>query len=528
MGNICIKPDPDPTPPPPQPPRNPIPTPTYGNVKLKWSDLEVTNCKVLHSTAYGVDVKAVLKSNQADVIVKVITSEMAIDEEDFERVTAKLLEEARFLIDAEKLMTYNECVVKTYGLVRGPLPTALCRMFHLNTQTPTQASGIVTSYDNISLEEYLEEARIKRKTISMEEKLRLLRGISVGLSELHAIGFIHSDIKLSNVRLSSDKPPIVRLCGFESAIISADGSSGSNLQESMLMKTLTERGTARYNAPELLYDYTKEDGGISKPTRKTDVFAFALLSWEVLSGQKAYANINSDMKLAKAVHDNVRPDLSALPSDTPPEVIALITACWSNDRNERKTAVQIFSVLNQLCSRSGGRVTNEGTKPSPNPQTEPSTKFDIFLSHSQAQKHSLDYVLHYLVQNKYKVWYEMAAPTDMTLERNKTTKKLIADCSAVICCVSNQYLDTDICMREYRLAREHNKPVICLIMEPTYIDLSQTDFRDLCQPNSNSYVDLKSFAAIDWTHEIEDMKSLYTKLREIYRALQGKGISSRA
>ncbi len=88
-------------------------------------------------------------------------------------------------------------------------------------------------------------------TISLVEKIRLLKGIARGLAELHAVGIVHGDIKPDNILLSGDNPPQVRLADFGLSLVRT--SVLDPLNASSLVQTTHARGTPVYCAPEQMY-----------------------------------------------------------------------------------------------------------------------------------------------------------------------------------------------------------------------------------------------------------------------------------
>jgi hypothetical protein len=63
--------------------------------------------------------------------------------------------------------------------------------------------------------------------------------------------------------------------------------------------------------------------GIGKSTqlvrasRSTDMYAFAILAWEVLTGQLPFHDCCNDSQLKRALENNVRPDVTAICVDIP-------------------------------------------------------------------------------------------------------------------------------------------------------------------------------------------------------------------
>ena len=182
----------------------------------------------------------------------------------------------------------------------------------------------------------------------MVDKVRIICGIARALAGLHAVGIVHADLKLENVLLSGDNPPEVRIADFGSSLFGPRPTSG--LGKSSLAMTTHIMGSPVYNAPEILFNPYDHQTTTAKPSRKTDMYAFSLLAWEVLSQAELFPDINSEAVLASVVHQGTRPPLSAIPADTPPQVVELITSCWDKNRGKRKTAAQCVQVLEAVLA----------------------------------------------------------------------------------------------------------------------------------------------------------------------------------
>jgi serine/threonine protein kinase len=64
------------------------------------------------------------------------------------------------------------------------------------------------------------------------------------------------------------------------------------------------RGTPLYCAPEMLTNpYADEvNYQVAKPSRKTDMYAYGVLAWEVVTQKKPFADIGSEIILCAKVH----------------------------------------------------------------------------------------------------------------------------------------------------------------------------------------------------------------------------------
>jgi serine/threonine protein kinase len=129
---------------------------------------------------------------------------------------------------------------------------------------------------------------------------------------------------------------------------------------SSLQQTKKLRGTPIFCAPEMLVNPFDVgfDETVAKPSRKTDIYAFALLCWQVLVQKPPFGDLRTEGALCAKVHQGVRPSMNELPTDTPEEVKALMIACWDSDRSKRKSAVECSAVL-AMCNSSLNLIASD-------------------------------------------------------------------------------------------------------------------------------------------------------------------------
>ena len=195
-----------------------------------------------------------------------------------------------------------------------------------------------------------------------------------------------------NILLSSGTPCHIRLADFGQTMTREQNS----VQQSTLVETNYTHGTPIYSAPELLHNPYRDLDGVDslqddqvyQPSRKTDVYAFAILAWEVLTEQKPFSNIYKESLLGAKIHQGYRPSLADLPADTPKRLSRLIEKCWDGKRSKRYTAVECYSVLQYLY--------NTLTK----------ARFEIFLSHDETIHRGLSkFIFHRLSQHGYSIYF---------------------------------------------------------------------------------------------------------------------------
>ena len=323
----------------------------------------------------------VFVQQKTDVAVKVLTraQNSLVSDKEFQKMCDKAFQEVHVLQEAESRMLYRDCIIRTFGIARGQLPDHITSL--LGMRSGVEGVGIVMKFEGGgSLEAYLSRQR------SMGDKLRVLEGIARGLTELHGLGIIHSDIKPENILLSTDKPPEVRLADFGLSVFRND----KRLSKSSLVQTTHSRGTPIYFAPEMLmnpYQVTQKKV-IAQSSRKTDIYAFALLAWEVLSQNQAFFDVDTEGELCAKVHQGYRPPVEQLPKNTPTGVVALIKSCWDTNRQRRHTAVECLCTLQFYFGVYSKK------------------KFDVFYSHSPKKNPISLFLLQHLIRLGYRVWFD--------------------------------------------------------------------------------------------------------------------------
>ncbi len=113
------------------------------------------------------------------------------------------------------------------------------------------------------------------------EILDALTAAADGLAAAHDSGLVHRDVKPDNIFVGSDRR--VRIGDFGLAQLANDARTGSALAGATGDHTMTGSvlGTPAYMAPEQI------EG--KEVDARTDQFAFAVVAWEALSGQRPFA-----------------------------------------------------------------------------------------------------------------------------------------------------------------------------------------------------------------------------------------------
>ena len=191
--------------------------------------------------------------------------------------------------------------------------------------------------------------RLKRGRIPVDESLAIAKQIADALAEAHEKGIVHRDLKPANVKLAPDGKVKVLDFGLAKAVV-GDGSGAGPTSTPTLLPTMTSAGTAigmilgtaAYMSPEQAR---------GKPVdRRTDVWAFGCVLYEMLTGTRAFAGEDITDTLAAIVRDE--PDWTRLPADLPPAVRVLLQRCLVKDRAERLSDISVVRFLMSDAAKS--------------------------------------------------------------------------------------------------------------------------------------------------------------------------------
>lgn len=186
--------------------------------------------------------------------------------------------------------------------------------------------GLLMEYvDHLSLEELIQ----RRGRVSVEVALDLFAPVLAGVHAAHRAGVLHRDLKPSNVLLARTTAGLVpKVSDFGIAKVVADGLDGST-REGVAM------GTPGYMAPEQVLDARSVDA-------RTDIFALGSILYELLTGQRAFADETGNVSVRSTVNGTVRP-IDDLVEGVPAEVSAAVERSMAKSRDDRFESVAAFA-----------------------------------------------------------------------------------------------------------------------------------------------------------------------------------------
>lgn len=159
----------------------------------------------------------------------------------------------------------------------------------------------------------------RRGRLPLDEALALLGAIADALAAAHAAGIVHRDLKPANVLLEpTPDGPRARLIDFGIA-------KPLDACAALAHTTDTVLGTPRHMAPEQLLGRAVD--------ARTDVYAFGLLAFELLSGRPAFSG--SDLAELEAQHLGAPPPRLSEHAPVPAALDEPLRRCLAKDPGER-------------------------------------------------------------------------------------------------------------------------------------------------------------------------------------------------
>jgi serine/threonine-protein kinase len=186
--------------------------------------------------------------------------------------------------------------------------------------------------------------------LSLKETLAFARQIADALDVTHEKGIVHRDLKPANIKVTADS--VVKVLDFGLAKAGEAGQGGGS--DAITIEGTREGivlGTAAYMSPEQARGQAVD--------KRTDIWAFGCVLYEMLTGRAAFARGTITDTLAAIVERD--PDWSALPANTPAAMRRILRRCLEKDRRHR---------LRDIADAAGDLDDTEAAAAQPKPVAE--------------------------------------------------------------------------------------------------------------------------------------------------------------
>ena len=170
------------------------------------------------------------------------------------------------------------------------------------------------------------EDRLNIAALPLSEALRFAKQIAEALEAAHELGIVHRDLKPANIKIRSDGTVKVLDFGIAKILDSGDQEGTAPRCDCYRDKTLASPiGTPTYMSPEQARG--------AEVTRRSDVWAFGAMLFEMLTGTVAFSGPTT-VRCAAAILQRT-PDWSALPPTTPAAITRLLERCLEREPHAR-------------------------------------------------------------------------------------------------------------------------------------------------------------------------------------------------
>jgi len=221
--------------------------------------------------------------------------------------------------------------------------------------------GIVDSEDSRGLVLALIEGptladQIALGPLPLDDALSIAKQIIEALEYAHDRGVVHRDLKPANIKITPEG--VVKVLDFGLAKVLEDEPPKSSLANSPTLtlghtRTGVILGTAAYMSPEQ---------AVGRPVdRRSDIFSFGAVLYEMLAGNRAFAGATAPDVLEAVVKND--PDWSALPASTPGYLRKLLKRTLAKDRKQRLQAIGEARIV--LAQPHGEEPTQAVPVPAP-------------------------------------------------------------------------------------------------------------------------------------------------------------------
>ncbi|RJP64162.1 MAG: hypothetical protein C4539_14935 [Ignavibacteriales bacterium] len=197
--------------------------------------------------------------------------------------------------------------------------------------------GIVMEYVE---GETLENLIVRKSRLDLQEAIEIIKQVINGLDYAHSKGFLHLDVKPSNIIISKDG--VVKIMDF-------------GISKSLFVKNIniarTNPGTLPYMSPELFKS--------GDPTIQSDIYSLGITFYEMLAGVTPFEANSADEIINGHLHYQPSSILHYAP-ELPEQIDKIILTLLAKNPNERlKNLKDFYELVNLLGDDKNANSINQ-------------------------------------------------------------------------------------------------------------------------------------------------------------------------
>ncbi len=189
---------------------------------------------------------------------------------------------------------------------------------------------------------------INRRPLSNSTFLSIALQVADALASAHDRGVIHRDIKPQNIMITPRGQAKVLDFGLAKNINESNGPASGAMVSGDLTDQGKTLGTPSYMSPE--------QARCERLDRRSDIFSFGAVLYEMITGQKAFAGSNTVDIMYGVCNQDPKP-ISDLNSKAAPGFQELLARAMAKDPNRRYQSMQaLITDLKHITATTGGRA----------------------------------------------------------------------------------------------------------------------------------------------------------------------------
>ncbi|MGV3740131.1 MAG: serine/threonine kinase, partial [Gammaproteobacteria bacterium] len=160
------------------------------------------------------------------------------------------------------------------------------------------------------------------------QKYSIAFGSAEGICYLHENGTIHRDLKSGNILIDIDKGFHPQIADFGISEIKSEIENQKSLAGTT---SQVVTGSPRWMAPELFKNWPC--------TVQTDIYAFGVVLWEILTRKTPFADANN----YEVIRRVKRGEREIIPEKSPVAYVNLLQGCWQQDPTKRPQEIRLIA-----------------------------------------------------------------------------------------------------------------------------------------------------------------------------------------